>query len=77
MSDKIKMKSNRQVECFSLSDLGFFDLCYDEIDAQEEEPIVISEKKVIYRDIHTFVERVKSYKVVIKKTFHKNLGSCL
>ena len=71
------MKFNKQVEHFSSSDLEFFDSCYDEIDTQEEESIVTFKKKIIYRDIHTFVKRIKSYEVIIKKTLHKNLDSCL
>ena len=77
MSDKINFKFNKRVKCFSLSDFRFFNLHYDEINIQKEEFIVTFKKKVIYRNIHMFVEKVKSYEIVIKKTLCKNFDSCL
>ena len=65
-----------RVEQFHLSDLEFFDSLYIGINIQNRKLIVISEKKVIYKDIHIFIERVWIYNVVSKKTIWKNLKSC-
>ena len=77
MSDKINLKFNKRVEHFLSLNLRFFNSHYDEINTQKKESIVTFKKKVIYKNIHTFVERIKLYEVVIKKTLHKNLSSYL
>ena len=52
------LKSLTKTEWFHLSNLEFFDSLYMSINTQNGKPIIISEKEVIYRDIHTFIEKV-------------------
>ena len=66
-----------KVKQFHFSDFGFFNPLYMGINAQNRELIITSEKEVIYRDIHTFIERVQTYNVISKKIIQKNLKSCL
>ena len=74
MNDEIDLKFNKRIECFSLSNFKFFNLHYDEIDTQKKKFIITFKKKVIYKNIHMFVEKVKSYEIIIKKIFCKNLN---
>ena len=71
------LESSVKTKQFHPLDLEFFNSLYMNIDAQNKEPIITSEKEVIYKDIHIFIERVWTYNVVSKKTIQKNLKSCL
>ena len=77
MNNEINLKFNKKIKCFSLLNFKFFNLHYDEIDTQKKKFIIIFKKKVIYKDIHMFVKKVKSYKIIIKKTLCKNFNSYL
>ena len=45
------------------------------INAYNEELIITFRKKVIYKNIHIFIERVQIYNVVLNKSIFKNLKS--
>ena len=43
----------------------------------KEKFIITFKKKIIYKNVHMFIKKIKSYKIIIKKTLCKNLDSCL
>ena len=65
-----------KTEWFHFLDFKFFDSLYMGINAQNGKFIVTSEKEVIYKNIHIFIERVWTYDVISKKTICKNLKLC-
>ena len=57
--------------------MGFFDPLYKGKSSQKTEPLFTEGKDTIYRDVHVFIERLRTYNTVSKSVIRNNLRSCL
>ena len=69
MNIKSASEMLQQHENFNLLKLSYFDSFYDNIDNQNNDFIISSEKKTIYCNVYTFMKCIKFYDVILKHTF--------
>ena len=59
-STKNKNDDNN-VSCLQIKEIEFYDFKYDEKSTFEDFSLENTNKKIIYRDVHVFISRVKDY----------------